>query len=136
MSKFSGAFAARIVKWRQPMKLLSLKSAFFKRILISSNLSWSLFSAAHPSPHFTTPSWHKFSDLNWDYTKFSRQAWPSVKVSIRLKVIVMDQIEVNVKIMADVKVQVQFIVEVKFKDRVIVKIKVMVQIKATAKVKE
>ena len=28
MSKFSGAFAARIVKWRQPMKLLSLKSAF------------------------------------------------------------------------------------------------------------
>ena len=28
MSKFLGAFAARIVKWRQPMKLLSLKSAF------------------------------------------------------------------------------------------------------------
>ena len=69
--------------------------------------------------------------LNWNYTKFSRQAWPSVKVNIRLKVIVMDQIEVNVKIMADVKVQVQL----KFKDRVIVKIKVMVQIKATAKVK-
>ena len=103
----------------------------FKRILISSNLTWSLFSAAQPSPHPTTPSWHKFSDLNWDYTKFSRQAWPSVKVNIRLKVIVMDQIEVNVKIMADVKVQVQL----KFKDRVIVKIKVMVQIKATAKVK-
>ena len=27
-------------------------------------LTWSLFSAAQPSPHPTTPSWHKFSGLN------------------------------------------------------------------------
>ena len=66
MSKFSGAFAATLQVVATLEIIIFEIGVSFNRILVSSNLTWSLFSAAQPLLHPTTPSWHKFSDLNWD----------------------------------------------------------------------
>ena len=70
MSKFSGAFSARIINWRQPLKSLSLKLA---RLLIGF---WSAQTWPDPyfqllNPHPTLPPHPGTSSLawTWDYTK-------------------------------------------------------------------
>ena len=70
MSKFSGAFADRIAKWQQPLKLLSLKSAC---LLIGF---WSAQTWPDPyfqllNPHPTLPPHPGTSSLTWTETILS-----------------------------------------------------------------